>query len=75
MFLYLPVEQRLCSPYLGCYHTFGIESLLITAQQNVQVAFIPDVSTDEATVSLIACRCTHSQLDPIHLLGVIEDSI
>lgn len=75
MFLHLPVEQRLYSPYLGCYHTFGIESLLITAQQNVQVAFIPDVSTDEATVSLIACRCTCGQLAPIHLLGIIEDSI
>lgn len=75
MFLYIPVEEQLTSPYVGAYRSFGIAVFRITAQRRQKLAFISDVSTDEAVTSLIACRCTREQLEPVHLRNVVEDFI
>ena len=40
-----------------------------------EVAFVSDVSTDRAAVEQLARRCTEGQLDPIHLLDVVEDAL
>ena len=42
-------------------------------QQVVQ--FISDVSLDRALVEALARRCTAAQLEPCHLLDVVEDAI
>lgn len=56
-------------------HTYGILAArdLRGCQQVVQ--FISDVSLDRALVEALARRCTAAQLDPCHLLDVVEDAI
>lgn len=75
MYLYLPIEEQLESPYLGPYRSFGIAAFRLTAQMRQQLIFIADVSPNEAFVSLIACRCTKEQLEPVHLRNVVEDAL
>ena len=48
MYRYLSIEEQLSSPYLGQYHSFGIAAFEICNGRREQVAFISDVSTDEA---------------------------
>lgn len=57
------------------YTTYGILAArdLRGCQQVVQ--FISDVSLDRAFVEALARRCTAAQLDPCHLLDVVEDAI
>lgn len=57
------------------YITYGILAArdLCGCQQVVQ--FISDVSLDRAFVEALARRCTAAQLDPCHLLDVVEDAI
>lgn len=56
-------------------HYYGILAArdLRGCQQVVQ--FISDVSLDRAFVEALARRCTAAQLDPCHLLDVVEDAI
>ena len=57
------------------YTSYGILAArdLRGCQQVVQ--FISDVSLDRAFVEALARRCTAAQLDPCHLLDVVEDAI
>lgn len=75
MYQYLPVEERLYSPYLGQYRSFGIAAFRVCGEQREQVAFASDVSTDETFAEQLAQRCTDAQLDPVHLKDVALDSI
>lgn len=75
MYQYLPVEERLYSPYLGRYRSFGIAAFKVCGEQREQVAFTSDVSTDEAFAAQLAQRCTVAQLNPVHLKDVVLDSI
>ena len=75
MFLYLPVKENLDSPELGCYCSFGLEAFRVTEGQMKRVAFVSDISTIEAMVSTLACRCTRLQLYPLHLRDIIEDAL
>ena len=67
--------SRCLSKELGPYTTYGILAArdLRGCQQVVQ--FISDVSLDRAFVEALARRCTAAQLDPCHLLDVVEDAI
>ena len=69
VYTYRVVCQKLSAPELGPYITYGILAArdLCGCQQVVQ--FISDVSLD------LARRCTAAQLDPCHLLDVVEDAI
>lgn len=75
MYTYRVVCQKLSAPELGPYTTYGILVArdLRGCQQVVQ--FISDVSLDRAFVEALAHRCTAAQLDPCHLLDVVEDAI
>ncbi|WP_298035315.1 DUF6514 family protein [uncultured Dysosmobacter sp.] len=75
MFQYLPVEMALHSPYFDCGRTFGLRVLRVENGQDEEVMLLPDVSTDFSFVLHLADIFTRKQLDPIHLLDVIEDSI
>lgn len=75
MFQYLPVEMALHSPYFDCGRTFGLRVLRVENSQDEEVMLLPDVSTDFSFVLHLADIFTRKQLDPIHLLDVIEDSI
>ena len=69
VYTYRVVCQKLSAPELGSYTTYGI----LAAREVVQ--FISDVSLDRAFVEALARRCTAAQLDPCHLLDVVEDAI
>ena len=75
MFLYLPIETELDSPYLGHCRTFGLRVLRAENDQEKEVMLLPDISTDFSFVLRLAELFTRKQLDPIHLLDVIEDSL
>ena len=75
MFQYRPIKQMLFSTELGDYCSYGIRAFSVTQSGSVAVQFVPDVSCDEAFVSLLAEKCTRQQLDPVQLLDVILDAL
>ncbi len=46
MFLYLPVENEVRSPYIGLYRTFGLRVLRSEKNIDTEVMTLPDISTD-----------------------------
>lgn len=73
MFRYVCTPQQLCSEELGDYTSFGI-----CAQEQVQGAwvqrsFVSDVSVRQQSAEDLARLCTEGQLDPAHLMDVVED--
>ena len=75
MFLYLPIETELDSPYLGRYHTCGLRVLRAEDSWEEEIKLVPDISTDLSFVLHLAELFTYQHLEPIHLLDVIEDSL
>ncbi len=75
MFRYLPIERDHFSPYIGDYHSFGLQVLHSHGGTDEELMLLPDISTDFTFVLRLAQILTSKQLDPIHLLDVIEDSI
>ena len=69
MVLYVAVEERLHSPDIGEYQSFGI----IAYQHGKFIMSISDVSTDKAVVTDLAKCYSNAQLAPIHLYDVVED--
>ena len=75
IFRYALISEKLFSSELGRYRLFGIRAFQKTECEWREVAFVSDVSTDRAAVEQLARRCTEGQLDPIHLLDVVEDAL
>ena len=69
MYRYISVSEELSSPYLGRYRSFGI------AGHWQVVCKVSDVSTDPVFVENLAARCTAGQLEPVHLMDIIEDAL
>ena len=75
VYTYRVVCQKLSAPELGPYTTYGILAARDLCGCQQVVRFISDVSLDRALVEALARRCTAAQLDPCHLLDVVEDAI
>ena len=73
---------------LGCgrgprtiYQYLAVEQTLFScAQKRVpdswrQIAFVPDICTNAQQAQRLAHLCTQGQLEPIHLMDVIEDFV
>lgn len=75
MFRYISVSEELSSPILGQYHSFGIAAQKEVAGHWQVVCQVSDISTDPIFVENLAARCTAGQLEPVHLLDVIEDAL
>lgn len=71
MFRYVCVEEFLFNREHGHYRSFGIRAF----HDYCEVAFLSDISTDVSFVDFMAALCTRLQLDPIHLMDVMEDMI
>ena len=52
--------------------TYGISVHMMTDTSNTLCISIKDISSDCAVVTRLAAQCQRLQLDPIHLLDVIE---
>lgn len=73
--VYLVVKESLFLPYAGRYVSYGIKAVDVTENTQIDIVFVSDISMYLEIVLDIAQRCTLFQLDPIHLMDVIEDSI
>ena len=60
MYRYISVSEELSSPYLGRYRSFGI-----AAQREAAGHWQEN----------LAARCTAGQLEPVHLMDIIEDAL
>lgn len=75
MFQYFPFEQEVDVPYVGRCQTVGLRVLYCRNNVEEEVMAVPDISTDFAFVLRLARLFTQQQLEPIHLLDVIEDML
>lgn len=73
MFLYLPIESERTSPCTGPYRIFGLQVCNIRGGINEEIIFLPDISTDASFVLHLVEIFNRKQLDPIHLMDVMED--
>lgn len=53
--------------------TYGLSVHMVTSTSSMLCISIKDISSDRAAVIRLAAQCQRLQLDPIHLLDVIED--
>lgn len=72
MFRYLPIKESFHSDELGDYISFGI---IVLNTSGTVITSVSDVSLNESFVTNLCRECTVHQLDPIHLLEVIEDRL
>ena len=75
MYKYLTFKERVTTPGIGTYISYGIKCLKITRHSVYCIISVSDVSTKPELVKDIVKRCNRGKLSPIHLLDVIEDSI
>lgn len=73
MFRYVCTPQQLCSEELGHYDSFGISAQEQVQGVWVQRSFVSDVSVQQQLVEELTRLCTDGQLDPVHLMDVVED--
>lgn len=73
MLRYLSFESTFDSPDLGSHRAYGLRVLSMQDGQPVELARVPDLSTDSALVERLAELLTMGQLDPLHLPEVVED--
>ena len=57
------------------YRSFGIAAQREAAGHWQVVCKVSDVSTDPVFVENLAARCTAGQLEPVHLMDIIEDAL
>lgn len=72
MYLYLPISESFHSDEFGNYISFGI---VVQNSAGTIITSVSDVSLDEVFVTDLCFECSINQLDPIHLLEVIEDRL
>ena len=53
--------------------TYGISACTTTGGETTVCKCIRDISSDRDAIARLAAQCQRLQLDPIHLLDVIED--
>jgi len=72
MIFYLPVKQHLFHPDIGDYISYGIAAVRLFHGWG-RISFVADVDTSARKVFSLALSCTWWQLDPVHLMDVVED--
>lgn len=73
--LYLPFAETRCGEDGASHETFGLhcwelQDGLLTLRHSIR-----DLSTDRRLVNALARRCTAEQLEPVHLLDVVLDTL
>ena len=75
MYRYLPIKERLYMDEIGEYISFGIRVIQDTDSEKAEILYVSDVSLDFDFVNQLTELCNTLQLEPIHLLDVIEDRL
>ena len=71
MYKYIVVEETLENPEIGTYISYGLKAM----QGRAEITFVSDVSVNKTFVEGLARMYTEFQLDPVHLLEVVEDAL
>ena len=66
---YVPIQQTLTSEDNEPYVTYGISVRTVEEE----LAFVSDVSTEFEEIQRLTELCTEQQLDPEHLMDVVDD--
>ena len=69
---YEVVKESIISDEIGIYESFGIKAVNSEGKEMIRY---DDISLNEHTVIELCEKCNDFQLDPVHLLEVIEDFI
>ena len=71
VYTYLVIEEHLEHPELGNYVSYGIKAMC----GDSEVGYVSDVSVNKEFVEDVVRRCNEGNLDVIHLMDVVEDSL
>lgn len=75
MFVYRCIAERQTCPEIGLYESFGLEVCVFLRGQWQTLTMLSDISLDRTLVEQLAAQCTELQLDPVHLMDVVEDAL
>ena len=74
-FHYELVEENLISPECGPYISYGIRGLLLDRDNETELAFVADITTQIAFAANLIIFCNTYQLNPIHLFEIAADAV
>ncbi len=75
MYLYLIIRGHTISDDNTKHTTYGIKVLFFDGTLITEKLRIPDISTDYDMITHVAALCTNEQLDPIHLVDIVQDML
>lgn len=75
MFKYQAKKELLHHSDIGSYTAYGITAFCVQGTQEIEVSHISDVFLNDKKACDFAQSCTQYQLDPIHLMDVIQNAL
>lgn len=75
MIEYYAVKEALYSEEIGAYTAYGIGVFEYDRGEKKTLQYIPDVFLDEEKAEQLVAMCNSIQLEPLHLLDVVEDAV
>ncbi len=72
---YILIEERLYTPELGVYRSFGIMAVRRVPHRRQCGAYVRDISTNRAFTAKLAKRCNREGLSLIHFRDFITDAL
>lgn len=73
MYRYCMNEGGFYLPDVGAYQSYGLKVVVDKGDTEIFLLAVPDISTDSAFVAFLAETFEREQLEPLHLLDVLED--
>ncbi|MDD6188113.1 MAG: DUF6514 family protein [Clostridiales bacterium] len=75
MIEYYAVKESLYREEIGAYTAYGIGVFEYDGDEKKTLQYIPDVFLDEDKAEQLVDMCNRLQLEPVHLLNVVEDTV
>lgn len=75
MYRYSIIKEKLHTPDLGDYVSYGICAYLISENKNIEIAHISDVFLEKDDAVNFINLCNQLKLDPVHLNDAIENAL
>lgn len=72
-FFYQPEREFCVHPIIGTYIGWGIKAYVYTDEQWSVAGVLHDIATDREQVAGMAERLNRNQVQPVHLMDVVED--
>ena len=75
MIRYYYVKEKLHNPDIGNYTSYAISAYKHHNHKQTRIAYISDVFLNEMDAKKFVHMCNTMDLDPVHLLEVLEEAI